>query len=262
LEGDDTVIEAGRGKRERVQSTLNGLSVGSDDVVFFYYSGHGANPGEEDRWPILAVEGQSGSNLLKLSDVKNTLQSKNPRLLITMADACNVFVEGVTRGGKQVEDNQPSGFKKLFLNYSGTITASSSMPGQYSFGDPQDGGRFTVQFLESLNQVQASSNPDWETVQEKSTQKIQVDHPEQKNQTPQMKVKVTMVGGKRDNSNEWSCAADTDNTPILPSNGSDKEDPPPPSTSNYPKCADGDSVHENGKDCCLDRSGSKRCFKD
>jgi len=111
--------------------------------------------------------------------------------------------------------------------------------------------------------VQASSNPDWEAVREKSTQKIQVDHPEQKNQTPQMKVEVTMVGGKRDNSNEWSCPSGPDNTPITPPNGSDEEDPPSqPPSSKYPKCADGDSVPEDGKDCCLDKSGNKRCFKD
>lgn len=258
LEGQDTVIEARKGQQKAIEDTLQRLSVGPDDVVFFYYSGHGANPGGGDRWPIMAVEGQSGSGRIKLSWVKDTLLSKNPRFLITMADACNVFVPGITQRSRK-EAQQPSGLKKLFLNYKGYIIASSSTPEQYSFGDPQQGGRFTKQFLDSFNQVQALSDANWDMIKEKSTQKIQINHPDQSNQQPQMKVSLTSIGARRDNSNEWSCPAGTGNTPILPSPGGETVvDVPPP--QNYPKCADGEMKTVGNQDCCLDRRGKKQCY--
>jgi len=209
LGGQDVVVHAGRGKLQEINKIIDGLSVSPDDVVFFYYSGHGANPGGGDRWPLMGVE-RSGGNLLKLSAVKDALQRKNPRLLITMADACNVFVPGITQRGR-TEKNQPIGFKKLFLNYKGYIIASSSVPEQFSFGDPQSGGTFTRQFLSVLNQVQASDSPDWESVKVGATKEIPVNSPDQKIQTPQMKMEVTALAGRGlgNNNNEWSCAADS-----------------------------------------------------
>ena len=257
LGGQDIVIEAGRGKLQEINNVISGLSVSPDDVVFFYYSGHGANPGGGDRWPLMGVE--RGGNLLKLSAVKDTLQNKKPRLLITMADACNVFVPGITQRGR-AERKEPGGFKKLFLDYKGSIIASSSVPGQYSYGDPQSGGTFTRQFLSALNQVQASSSPDWESIKTGATKEIPVNSPDQKVQTPQMKVEVTALAGRglgNNNNNEWSCAAGSHDTPLSPPQSHPVN---PPSSSDYPTCVSGKFKVENSQECCLDRSGKKMCF--
>jgi len=258
LSGEDIVITAGRGKSQQIQDTLNSLSVSPDDVVLFYYSGHGANPGGGDRWPTLGVEGQSGSNLLKLTSVKDILTAKKPRLLITIADACNVIVPGITSRGRQ-QRSQPVGFKKLFLGYEGYIIASSSVPEQYSFGDPQVGGYFTNQLLAALNEVQASSNPDWKAIETAATKEIKVSHPEQSKQSPQMKVNVTQIAARGLDNNTWSCAADIGDTPI---SSSSRDNSVSSNRSNYPKCADGEYKREGSQDCCLDRSGSKQCFND
>jgi hypothetical protein len=263
LKGKDIVIKAGPGVRKKVEDTLNGLSVGADDVVLFYYSGHGANPGEGDRWPTLAVE-RTASNLLKLSSVRDTLQKKNPRLLITIADACNVFMDGGgSRGSRQAD--QPAGFKKLFMGYKGTIIASSSVPGQYSFGDPQNGGFFTKQFVERLNEAQASTNPDWKTIMDGTTKAIIVNHTKQKNQQPQAKVDVTPVGGSRavNTTNEWECPGKVEDASVKP----DGETNPDtineaPLSSNLPKCSEGKMERKDNQDCCLDDNGRERCFND
>jgi hypothetical protein len=202
---------------------------------------------------------ERGGNLLKLSVVKDALQRKNPRLLITMADACNVFVPGITQRGR-AEKNEAVGFKKLFLGYKGHIIASSSVPEQFSFSDPQNGGTFTRQFLMALNEVQASSNPDWESIRVKAIKDMPVNRPDQKVQTPQMVVKVTALTGERglgSHNNEWSCAAGSANTPISPPQNDSVD---PPSSSDYPTCLSGKFKVENGQDCCLDRSGKKICF--
>ena len=257
LGGDDIVIHAGRGKRQAISNTLNQLRVSSDDVVMFYYSGHGTNPGGGDRWPTLGVEGQSGGNLLKLSSVKDTLQRKNPRLLITIADACN-NISGARHERGRRELDQPAGFKKLFLGYKGTIIASSSIPGQYSFGDPQDGGLFTKQFLEGLNQVQVSSNPDWQAVMNAAKKVIPVNHP-QKKQQPHSKVNVVAIGGRRDNNNQWSC-------PTGPAQGAIGIPTKPPSSSDsptsYPSCGDGLKRKPGTNQECCSSGGTLHCFND
>ncbi len=258
LGGQDILVEAGRGKSQEVNKIVSNLSVSPDDVVFFYYSGHGANPGGGDRWPVMGVEGKTGSNPLKLSAVKDALQRKNPRLLITMADACNVFAPGITQRGR-AQKSEPSGFKKLFLGYKGVIIASSSVPGQFSFGDPQGGGTFTRQLLSVLNQVQASANPDWESIKVGATKEIPANNPDQKVQTPQMKVEVTALTGERglsSHNNEWGCATGSGISPISPP----PSPPVNPSSSDYPTCVSGKFKVENGQDCCLDRSGKKMCF--
>jgi len=261
LGGQDVVVHAGRGKSQEVNKTISDLSVSSDDVVFFYYSGHGANLRGGDRWPVMGVEGQTGANHLKLSDVEKALQSKNPRLLITMADACNKFISGagVTQRGRK-EEQKAIGFKKLFLSYKGSIIASSSSPDQFSYGDPQNGGGFTRQFLRVLNEVQASSNPNWESIKTMVTKDIPVNTP-QKVQTPQMKVELAVLSGKRgleSHNNEWNCAVDPGATPIIDSPSREPAVSSP--SSDYPACASGKFKVENGQDCCLDRSGKKTCF--
>lgn len=251
LSGQDIVITAGRGKSQQIQNTLNSLSVGPDDVVLFYYSGHGANPGGGDRWPTLGVEGQYGGNLLKLSSVKDILAAKSPRLLIAIADACNKIELGIVSLGRQ-EAEQAAGFRKLFLGYEGYIIASSSVPDQYSFGDSDRGGFFTNQLLEVLNEVQASSNPDWETVKAAATKEIVVNFPGQKTQSPQMKVNVTQITERKPD--------------IIPYddtwNRSQYDDPPNRSQSHYPRCADARYTREGNQDCCLDDNGRKQCFND
>lgn len=249
LGGEDIVIVAGRGKRVVIENTLNQLSVNPDDVVIFYYSGHGANPGGGDRWPMLGIEGQSTPvpNLLKLSSVKKTLQSKNPRFLITMADACNKPMPGSADRGRR-QSNQPAGFKKLFLGYKGTIIASSSIPYQYSYGDPQNGGLFTQQFLNALNQVQASPNPNWEAVKKMATKTIPTNRAEQPKQQPQMKFENLVALGGRRNDNSWNCPGDREDSHI----------------EHYPKCGEGLKLNPvTNQECCYGSHSRKlHCFND
>ncbi|EDN70076.1 conserved hypothetical protein, secreted [Beggiatoa sp. PS] len=258
LGGEDIVIHAGRGKRKAITDTLNRLPINPDDVVFFYYSGHGANPGGGDPWPILGVEGQSGGNLLKLSSVQKTLQGKNPRLLITIADACNKPTPGTADRGRRAT-NQPAGFKKLFLGYRGTIIASSSIPHQYSYGDPQNGGLFTQQFLSALNEVQASSNPNWEKVKKMATKTIETRRNDQPKQQPQMKFEnLVSLGGRRDDNN-WSCPDGPSDTSI---DSKQKLPPTLPRTSNYPTCGSGVERNPATNEYCCDLGGGRLdCYK-
>jgi len=251
---DGGSVKRGGGGHDKVKETLTGLSVGPDDVVIFYYSGHGTNTGTGSIWPSLGVEGQSTprSKLIDLEWVKTTLEQKNPRLFIAIADACNVFLPGDgSRTRREME--KPDAYKKLFLDYSGSIVASSSIPDQYSHGDPQQGGYFTRAFLASLNKSLGSSNPNWDDIMNVAIKSIPTGSSEQPQQQPQAEVRVTKRrNGRRDPDPDWC------------------EQPPPPVPTPVipyrvkPKkgtCAKADYHWKNGQKCCWDRRGTERCFR-
>jgi hypothetical protein len=168
-----------------VMNTVNSLSVGSDDTIIFYYAGHGLNPGNS-HWPALDITGGE----LPLKKVRETLKTKNPRLLIVMADTCN----GISnRGGfARSRVGKSAHYKTLFLKYRGTITASSAKRGELSWGNSQIGGFFTDAFIKSLNKELISTQiPSWKTIFSKERATAPLYNGEQH---PQAKVEVQLVG--------------------------------------------------------------------
>jgi hypothetical protein len=259
---DDGAVSQGGGGYNKVKAAVEGLSVTAEDMVFFYYSGHGANKGTGSIWPELGVEGQATmpDRRIQLDWVKKTLEQKHPRLFIAMADACNVLPRSRARTWpKQTEE--PSAYQKLFLGYQGFIVASSSIPDQYSFGVKDIGGLFTQAFLKSLNKALESSNPDWQRIMDEAIQPIQLDHHDQKVQIPQAKVAVTPVAVTPPSNNitiqqtcrnTGGCPQLTPPSPLLgecPKDGNIKQ-----------KCVDGEYCLAGNQKWCLDRSGKKRPF--
>jgi hypothetical protein len=187
-------LESGQGY-DNVTHAVNNLSVGPEDVVIFYYSGHGMS--EIPPWPSMGVEGRMGiDKLLPLSWVVTALKEKNPRFFIAMVDACNTLPPPRRQARvytKEIEN--PTNYQKLFLGFKGMIIASSSTPGQASFGHPSDGGLFTTAFLKSLNQELSTSttNPNWNEVMERAKEPIPTNEPKQPTQQPQAKVDVKPV---------------------------------------------------------------------
>lgn len=218
----------GKLSSSNINNAINNLSVKSDDVVIFYYSGHGYSPGNS-KWPGMSLDNGN----LTIKDVRNMLKQKNPRLLIVMADTCNGFTRSVSRYYKSPEKTE--NYNQLFLKYRGIITASSSKPGQLSWGNKQTGGLYTNAFLRSINQELASqSNPSWNNLMERANQPLNGGELQQ----PQYKAEVSMIGASI-------------KPPSIPF------DPPETTTltcSNY--------FHEAGQECCNLTNGEKRCWMD
>lgn len=166
------------GDYDRVVQVINQLSVEDQDVVFFYYSGHGGRQlDKKSKWPALLVDGPTRSEqMLDLDWVFSSLQRKSPRLLIVMADACNTPVKQEAIATKESED--PNNYKKLFLGYRGHIIASSSIPDQLSYGDSNTGGVYTSTsaFLSSLTKQVATSvsEPSWHQIMQDAEKPITV----------------------------------------------------------------------------------------
>ncbi len=162
---DDSIV------RSQIMSSIHSLNPGSNDTVIFFYTGHGYRMNSmRTKWPAMALKEGGRTAGLDQKWVFDTLKAKNPRLLIVMADACNnVVAEGAIdtkislRSGKELKES----YVKLFMKDSGSVLASSSIPGQYSYSG-STGSQFTVSFINNLRSALTSANPSWEGVMRKA----------------------------------------------------------------------------------------------
>lgn len=156
--------------------SIRNAPIKNDDVVVFYYSGHGyrTNAKGSSPWPNLYFSTpQKG---VKYETVMDILHAKQPRFLLTMVDVCNSFIPDngapplVTRTAfnAAAADRMKINYQTLFLNSAGTIHITSSSAGEYSYGYA-DGGLYTNSFLETLSStVSRSGTPDWKGILDRS----------------------------------------------------------------------------------------------
>ena len=167
--------------RTNLESALNNLSCGKDDIVIFYYSGHGGRSPKETQdpfpWMQLVVDPYhtpwNASQYYSLSQVLKRIEAKQPRLSIVLGDLCNSLSNAIPqkdvpemKGATKISKAPCDFYKDLFLKVKGSIISSSSRPGETSVAF-SDGGAFTICFTEAL-QIMVSNNmePDWETLLE------------------------------------------------------------------------------------------------
>jgi hypothetical protein len=151
------------------RNLLNALHPAADDVIYFVYSGHGANPGSGP-WPMFTLLTDL-SDPVTFDEVVAILQPKSQRALFVMSDCCNVPMEAPARMRPPVEASgspalTTANYQRLFVDFRGTVLATSSAAGQYSLSDPVlDGGLFLYTFVNDLNALAANTTElTWDSV--------------------------------------------------------------------------------------------------
>jgi hypothetical protein len=144
-----------------VERAIKEMKVGPNDVIMFYYSGHGLRfPGQISIWPQFDMPVP-----LPFDRVQGWLQAKKPRFLLAMADACNTVVEeddgGMGTSFRSID--AANGYNDLFNRFQGEIFVTSSLPGQFSYTTP-GGSWFTQDFLTSLRKEARTKNASWDDV--------------------------------------------------------------------------------------------------
>jgi len=166
--------------RDAVSEYISNLPVDSDDVVLFYYSGHGTHAvnNQEDPFPQMCMNTNVQSLFYPVSNLKRQIAAKQPRLMLIFTDCCNKEQEGVSvkpffdilLEGKQYDVDA---IRKLLFGYSGSVTMTSSKLGQYSFCDIRRGGYFTNRFVDAMNAVsQGYLDPDWSLICKKIRDRV------------------------------------------------------------------------------------------
>lgn len=192
--------------RNNLERTINNLSCSPDDIVFFYYSGHGGRSSRDrTEYPqmlLLVDERQGGderTDMYPIFNVKERIKEKNPRLTIVMGDLCNSIPEGdwitpksIGTGPTMKTSVKSQFYKDLFFNMKGDIIVSSSKPGETSAAYPF-GGAYTHAFLYVL-QSMVSNNLDanWNTLLE-VTRRYTADNYKQ---TPIFQINVKEEGNQ------------------------------------------------------------------
>lgn len=148
---------------------LREYPVDAEDVVFLFFSGHGyrTKSKKDSIWPNLYFTPVNlGVDFQLLTDI---IQAKRPKLMIAVADCCNnvlpdayapTLIKDISQALGYRKPTVKTNYEKLFLYTSGTVIASSSMPGEYSWAS-KNGGLFTLALFDSLSYEVHLSEPDW-----------------------------------------------------------------------------------------------------
>ena len=145
--------------RNKLDFIIGTLNTSSDDVIFFYYTGHGYNNGAND-YPTLTL-GKDGEDLSlrkkELLDVYSILRQKEHRLLVVIAEACNKQITASSISDNSPVEDEASNFRALF-GASGDYMISSSKKGQVSYTQAGSMGLFSRSFAEAMDELVSISN--------------------------------------------------------------------------------------------------------
>lgn len=139
------------------EKIVRDLNVGSDDIVMFYYIGHGFHSNEDakiHKFPFMnlglpnSIKTKEELKMLRdqsvsLEWVHNTLKAKGARLTATIGMCCNNIFELINRksgspiananyGSAYLTGSQLQSIQRMFCDYSGDFIATSASPGQSS----------------------------------------------------------------------------------------------------------------------------------
>ncbi|PKQ68882.1 caspase family protein [Raineya orbicola] len=181
------IINGEKFTRDNVERTIKSMQVGNNDVVIFYYSGHGFRwSNQTDKYPQLDMRYSEYTPLtektsLPLSAAAKAITDKGGRLNIILSDCCNsdigrnqmtstTFMASRSFQGAEIQK-----LKKLFIDSRGSIMITGSSPGEYSWCNI-NGGFFTLSFIQALKEeigYMRTGAPSWEHIAENAVRSTQ-----------------------------------------------------------------------------------------
>lgn len=191
-------------KAKSIADAINSLTVNNEDVIIFFFNGHGFRNKKrgQNPWPYFSLEHDSFS--LDYFNILNILKEKKARFVLAIAECCNNVIPDLwsppvycaLAKSVKIERLSPKmrgNYQKLFLDQKGMVAVSSSKIGQYSWIALESGGLYTTAFLKRLkSSVQQSyPSPDWVTILDQSAYDVWYEtshHPQTTVQEPQYEI--------------------------------------------------------------------------
>jgi len=160
-----TEITGNTFSKANVENTINNLRVTPNDIIIYYYSGHGFRyEADKSPYPRMSFRTKQNpsaeNNNLEVESVFNKLKSKNARVTIVLSDCCNENIGAEPRRGREplktrgiLAPAKQSNVDALFFPKTPlAIIGSSTAVNQLASGNPSIGGFFTHYMLMELEQ--------------------------------------------------------------------------------------------------------------
>lgn len=149
---------AGKTTVSNIQREIRALRPGPDDVVLFYFSGHGAMVSRTDRRTYLSVTDDANRNrhtALLREDVEEAVTAHNCRLHLIITDCCSSYPPDtgaknyVAFAAVRKKTNQE--IRNLFGQHKGLLHVNGATEGQYGWCLKRRGGVFTEALIPALS---------------------------------------------------------------------------------------------------------------
>lgn len=162
---------------QKCKDIVTNLNVDPNDIVMFYYIGHGTHGTVGgDVWPMMFMAQDNPNFLVPLKWVHDQLKAKGARLTATIGMCCNVYQGinrtstpsfGVNYGNTFLTDTEKNAIQKMFLEHKGDFLLSSASPGQSSVGGntplgPMD--LFTCVLVKNFEDSASEGDLEWSTL--------------------------------------------------------------------------------------------------
>lgn len=166
----ELVVAGKEYSKENVKDAIEALSPGKNDIVVFYYSGHGFSfdKDADKRYPQVDLRSITASNKVdviienthNLMDLFEMVKSRGARLNIVIGDCCNnnIKIRRKFKGGDHSirKAERPEMIindemcESMFCNYTASILVASADKGEFAVSDDEIGSIFTFNFANNL----------------------------------------------------------------------------------------------------------------
>jgi hypothetical protein len=167
---------------KRILATIKSLDVKSDDVVFFYFSGHGyRNRSKQSDWPNLFITRENCG--IDFDLISKEIEKKRARLMVVFADVCNNIVPDIFAPplvAKSFMRTSPTStlsqaYVSLFRNSCGKILIAGAKTGEFAWCTPK-GALLTDAWIRSIAEEGALGElADWQTVLDRAALTVKED---------------------------------------------------------------------------------------
>ncbi len=166
----ELVVAGADYSKKNILDAIEMLTPGYNDIVVFYYSGHGFSYEKDTGKQFPQIDMRShpadndieviNNNTQNLKDLFESVKSRGARLNIVIGDCCNSLIKFKRkfRGGDdtiRLAERPPIVINKqtcetLFCDYTATILVAAADKGEYAVSDEEIGSIFTFNFTNNL----------------------------------------------------------------------------------------------------------------